>query len=206
MVEVVRLVAGLVLLVLGAEMFVRYASRLAARLRIPALIVGLTIVAFGTSAPELVVSAMASAARTARTRPRQRGRQQHLQRAADPRRLRAGDAAPDHHAAGPDRRADHDRGVAPRLADGDGRRLRSLRRRRVDRGPRRLHDVPDQAGASQRGGRARGVHRAGSGGSGRGRRRPRPAGHRARRAGRRVASVPRWRRLPSPDSSVSASW
>jgi len=60
MLEIILLIAGLVLLVLGAELFVRYASRLAARLRVPTLIVGLTIVAFGTSAPELVVSAMAS--------------------------------------------------------------------------------------------------------------------------------------------------
>lgn len=52
----VELVAGLVLLVLGAELLVRGAARLALGLGIPALVVGLTVVAFGTSAPELAVS------------------------------------------------------------------------------------------------------------------------------------------------------
>jgi cation:H+ antiporter len=47
---------GLALLVGGAELLVRGASRLAARLGIPPLIVGLTIVAMGTSAPEVAVS------------------------------------------------------------------------------------------------------------------------------------------------------
>jgi cation:H+ antiporter len=60
MFEVISLVVGLALLVVGAELLVRYASRIAARLRVPSLVVGLTIVAFGTSAPELVVSVMAS--------------------------------------------------------------------------------------------------------------------------------------------------
>ena len=48
-------VAGLVLLVGGAEVMVRGASRLATALGISPLIVGLTVVAFGTSAPELAV-------------------------------------------------------------------------------------------------------------------------------------------------------
>ncbi len=52
---VVFFIAGLGLLVLGAEALVRGASRLAAALGIPPLIIGLTIVAFGTSAPELAV-------------------------------------------------------------------------------------------------------------------------------------------------------
>jgi cation:H+ antiporter len=47
---------GLAVLVVGAELLVRSASRLAFMLRIPAVVVGLTIVAFGTSAPELAVS------------------------------------------------------------------------------------------------------------------------------------------------------
>ena len=51
---------GLVLLSLGAEALVRGASRLAATLGISSLIVGLTVVAFGTSAPEFVVSFQAS--------------------------------------------------------------------------------------------------------------------------------------------------
>jgi cation:H+ antiporter len=50
------LALGLVLLTAGAEALVRGASSIATRLGIPSLIVGLTIVAFGTSAPELAVS------------------------------------------------------------------------------------------------------------------------------------------------------
>jgi cation:H+ antiporter len=54
------LLGGVVLLVLGAESLVRGASRLAGSLGVPPLIVGLTVVAFGTSAPELAVSVRAS--------------------------------------------------------------------------------------------------------------------------------------------------
>lgn len=50
------LVCGFVLLAAGAELLVRGSSRLALRLGITPLFVGLTIVAFGTSAPELAVS------------------------------------------------------------------------------------------------------------------------------------------------------
>lgn len=46
---------GLVALVLGAEFIVRYGARLARRLGVPPIIVGLTIVSIGTSAPELAV-------------------------------------------------------------------------------------------------------------------------------------------------------
>jgi cation:H+ antiporter len=48
--------AGLVGLVLGAELLVRGASRLALSFGISPLVVGLTVVAFGTSAPEMAVS------------------------------------------------------------------------------------------------------------------------------------------------------
>ena len=48
--------AGLVLLVIGAELLVGGASRIAGRLGISSLVIGLTVVAFGTSAPELAVS------------------------------------------------------------------------------------------------------------------------------------------------------
>jgi cation:H+ antiporter len=51
-----KLIAGLVLLVLGAEGLVRGASKIAAVLGISPLVIGLTIVAFGTSSPELAVS------------------------------------------------------------------------------------------------------------------------------------------------------
>lgn len=50
------MIGGLITLVTGAECLVRGASRLAAALRISPLIIGLTIVAFGTSSPELAVS------------------------------------------------------------------------------------------------------------------------------------------------------
>jgi len=49
-------VLGLVLLVFAGDMLVRGAVNLALRLGIPALIVSLTIVSFGTSAPELFIS------------------------------------------------------------------------------------------------------------------------------------------------------
>jgi len=56
----VYLIAGLILLVAGAEMLVRGAAKLAAQFGISPLIVGLTVVAFGTSAPETAVSVQAS--------------------------------------------------------------------------------------------------------------------------------------------------
>lgn len=49
-------VVGLVFLIIGAEALVRGASRLAAVLGIAPLVIGLTVVAFGTSSPELAVS------------------------------------------------------------------------------------------------------------------------------------------------------
>jgi len=49
-------IVGLGILTLGAELLVRGASRLAVAIGISPLVVGLTVVAFGTSAPELVVS------------------------------------------------------------------------------------------------------------------------------------------------------
>jgi cation:H+ antiporter len=52
----VYLVAGLVVLVAGAELLVRGASRLALRFGISPLVIGLTVVAFGTSSPEMAVS------------------------------------------------------------------------------------------------------------------------------------------------------
>lgn len=52
--------AGMLVLVGGGESLVRGASRLAVALKIPPLIVGLTIVAFCTSAPELSVSLLAA--------------------------------------------------------------------------------------------------------------------------------------------------
>jgi cation:H+ antiporter len=56
----VYLITGLVLLVAGAEVLVRGAAKLAAQFGIPPLIIGLTVVAFGTSAPETAVSVQAA--------------------------------------------------------------------------------------------------------------------------------------------------
>lgn len=52
---IMQFVAGLVALVIGADYLVRGASRIAAALGISSLVIGLTVVAFGTSAPELAV-------------------------------------------------------------------------------------------------------------------------------------------------------
>lgn len=54
------LVLGLVLLVFGADLMVKGAARLAGNFGVPALVIGLTVVAFGTSAPELAVSVKAA--------------------------------------------------------------------------------------------------------------------------------------------------
>jgi cation:H+ antiporter len=55
-VAILSLIAGGGLLLIGAESLIRGASKLAGLLGIPPLIIGLTIVAYGTSAPELAVS------------------------------------------------------------------------------------------------------------------------------------------------------
>jgi len=51
----VWIILGLAGLVVGAELIVRHGAKLAARLGVPSIIVGLTIVSLGTSAPELAV-------------------------------------------------------------------------------------------------------------------------------------------------------
>lgn len=56
------ILAGLVLLYFGGEGLIRGSSSLALRLGLTPLVVGLTVVAFGTSAPELVVSVKAAMA------------------------------------------------------------------------------------------------------------------------------------------------
>lgn len=62
MTEFVLLLVGLVLLTAGAEVLVRGASAIALRFGLSELVVGLTVVAFGTSAPELAVSVKSSLA------------------------------------------------------------------------------------------------------------------------------------------------
>lgn len=56
----ILLIIGFILLVKGADFFVEGASSIAETLKIPSLIIGLTIVAFGTSAPEAAVSVTAA--------------------------------------------------------------------------------------------------------------------------------------------------
>ena len=58
----VALVIGFVLLIKGADYFVEGSSSVAKRLHVPAIIIGLTIVAMGTSLPECAVSVTASLA------------------------------------------------------------------------------------------------------------------------------------------------
>lgn len=54
------IIVGFILLVKGADYLVDGASSLAKRFKIPDLIIGLTVVAFGTSAPELIINVLAS--------------------------------------------------------------------------------------------------------------------------------------------------
>ena len=54
-------IAGLVILILGADLLVRGASRLAAAFGVSPLVIGLTIVAIGTASPEIAVSLQAAA-------------------------------------------------------------------------------------------------------------------------------------------------
>lgn len=56
----VLLVVGFVLLIKGADFFVEGSSGIAKKLKVPSLIIGLTIVAMGTSLPECAVSVAAS--------------------------------------------------------------------------------------------------------------------------------------------------
>lgn len=54
--NILFLIGGLILILLGANGLTDGAASIAKRLKIPAIVIGLTIVAFGTSAPELTVS------------------------------------------------------------------------------------------------------------------------------------------------------
>ena len=54
--NILLLVIGLVVLIVGGELLVRGASKLALKMKITPFVVGLTVVAFGTSAPELFIS------------------------------------------------------------------------------------------------------------------------------------------------------
>ena len=54
--DILCLIGGLLLILLGANGLTDGAASVAKRFRIPSIVIGLTIVAFGTSAPELTVS------------------------------------------------------------------------------------------------------------------------------------------------------
>ncbi len=58
--EYFLLVVGLFLLIKGADVFVDGASSIAAKFKVPSLIIGLTVVSLGTSAPEAAISISAS--------------------------------------------------------------------------------------------------------------------------------------------------
>ncbi len=58
--DIVWLVAGLVLILVGANILTEGASAIAWRIGVSELVVGLTVVAFGTSAPELAISVLAA--------------------------------------------------------------------------------------------------------------------------------------------------
>ncbi len=60
--EALLIAGGLVLLVAGGELFVRGAVQIAERMSVSPLLIGLTLVGFGTSTPELVTSVKASLA------------------------------------------------------------------------------------------------------------------------------------------------
>ena len=60
--EILILVIGFILLIKGADFFVEGSSSVARRLKVPSLIIGMTIVAMGTSLPECAVSVTASLA------------------------------------------------------------------------------------------------------------------------------------------------
>lgn len=59
--QILLLIVGFVLLIKGADFFVDGASSTASNFKVPRILIGLTIIAFGTSAPELAVSIKALA-------------------------------------------------------------------------------------------------------------------------------------------------
>lgn len=60
MINIIILIIGFVMLIKGADLFVDGSSGLAKNFKVPGVIIGLTIVALGTSAPELAVSTSAA--------------------------------------------------------------------------------------------------------------------------------------------------
>ena len=60
MITILQYLGGFVLLLFGAEYLVRGAVALARQLKVPPMVIGMTIVSYGTTAPELVVSLQAA--------------------------------------------------------------------------------------------------------------------------------------------------
>ena len=56
LINILMIILGFVLLVIGADLLVRSASNIATKFHIPEMLIGLTIVALGTSAPELIIT------------------------------------------------------------------------------------------------------------------------------------------------------
>jgi cation:H+ antiporter len=61
LISLLLLLTGLAIVIAGADRLVRGASSLATLLKVPEIVIGLTVVAFGTSMPELVVNLFSSA-------------------------------------------------------------------------------------------------------------------------------------------------
>ena len=59
LIDIAEVFAGLILLIWGADRFVHGAAATARNLGVPPLLIGLTIVAIATSAPEILVSLVA---------------------------------------------------------------------------------------------------------------------------------------------------
>lgn len=60
LINIIILIVGFILLIKGADIFVDGSSNIAKKIGIPSVIVGLTIVSLGTSAPELAISAISA--------------------------------------------------------------------------------------------------------------------------------------------------
>ena len=85
--DILLLLIGLALILAGANFLTDGSAALAQRFRVPEFIIGLTIVAVGTSTPSWVVSVLGPG-RKERRGHRKRRRFEHLQRLSDPRHLR----------------------------------------------------------------------------------------------------------------------
>jgi len=55
-IPIILLITGLVILLVGGDIFVRGSASLAKKMKISAIVIGLTVVSFGTSAPEMIVN------------------------------------------------------------------------------------------------------------------------------------------------------